>query len=87
MSGSGMLEMMGGTEITFAGGTGSYGVKVGSGGNALLNSVSITGSGDKSTGVEVSEGNLVMHKGSVEFKGNYGVTMSGGQALFYGVSI
>ncbi|ENN93980.1 hypothetical protein m02_10060 [Bartonella bovis m02] len=83
-------------------------MKVWGGGNALLNDITITGSGDKSTGVvmdgkmlmmsdvriegvgkgvEVSEGNLVMHKGSLEFKGNYGVTMSGGQALFYGVSI
>ncbi|ENN92721.1 hypothetical protein m02_10250, partial [Bartonella bovis m02] len=100
-----MLVMMGNSTIIF---TGDYGVKVGSGGNALFYGVSITGSGDKSTGVvmdgkmlmmdgvdisgvktgvEVSEGNLVMHKGSIGFTGNYGVTMSGGQALFYGVSI
>ncbi|WP_022708994.1 right-handed parallel beta-helix repeat-containing protein [Bartonella bovis] len=50
----------------------------------MMDGVDISG---VKTGVEVSEGNLVMHKGSLEFKGNYGVTMSGGQALFYGVSI
>ncbi|ENN93967.1 autotransporter [Bartonella bovis m02] len=103
--GSGRLVMMGG-EIGFKG---EHGVTM-SGGQALFYGVSITGSGDKSTGVgvvmdgkmlmmdgvdisgvktgvEVSEGNLVMHKGSIGFTGNYGVTMSGGQALFYGVSI
>ncbi|ENN90793.1 right-handed parallel beta-helix repeat-containing protein [Bartonella bovis] len=101
----GTLKMKGNSTIIF---TGDYGVKVRSGGNALFYGVSITGSGDKSTGVvmdgkmlmmsdvrisgvgmgvDATKGNLVMHKGSVEFKGNYGVTMSGGQALFYGVSI
>ncbi|ENN90772.1 hypothetical protein m02_10580 [Bartonella bovis m02] len=101
--GKGRLVVIGG-EIGFKG---EHGVTM-SGGQALFYGVSITGSGDKSTGVvmdgkmlmmdgvdisgvkmgvSVGGGKLVMHKGSVEFKGNYGVTMSGGQALFYGVSI
>ncbi|WP_022708983.1 hypothetical protein [Bartonella bovis] len=39
-------------------------------------------------GVEVmGSGRLVMMGGEIGFKGEHGVTMSGGQALFYGVSI
>ncbi|WP_192812519.1 hypothetical protein, partial [Bartonella bovis] len=47
----GTVVMKGGTKITFAGGDSGYGVKVWGGGNALLNDITITGSGDKSTGV------------------------------------
>ncbi|ENN92911.1 hypothetical protein m02_10140, partial [Bartonella bovis m02] len=108
---NGIVRMEGG-EIGFMSGVGNgnYGVKVGSEGNALLNSVSITGSGREGTGtgvvmdgkmlmmsdvrisgvkmgVEVSEGNLVMHKGSIGFTGNYGIYLIRGNALFYGVSI
>ncbi|WP_192812520.1 hypothetical protein [Bartonella bovis] len=41
----------------------------------MMDGVDISG---VKTGVEVSEGNLVMHKGSIGFTGNYGVTMSRG---------
>ncbi|ENN91104.1 hypothetical protein, partial [Bartonella bovis] len=105
---NGKLVMKGGTKITFAGGTGSYGVKVGSGGNALFYGVSITGSGREGTGVvmdgkmlmmdgvdisgvgmgvEVSEGNLVMHKGSIGFTGNYGIYLIRGNALLNDITI
>ncbi|WP_158245045.1 hypothetical protein, partial [Bartonella bovis] len=38
-------------------------------------------------GVEVKNGKLIMHKGSVAFNGDYGVSLIGGDALLNGVRI
>ncbi|ENN92728.1 hypothetical protein m02_10210, partial [Bartonella bovis m02] len=50
----------------------------------MMSDVRISGVG---MGVDAAKGNLVMHKGSIGFTGNYGIYLIRGNALFYGVSI
>ncbi|WP_192812526.1 hypothetical protein, partial [Bartonella bovis] len=74
-----------GTTIVGSGKGGSKGVIMESGGEMLMDGVKILQVGK---GVEVmGKGRLVVIGGEIGFKGEHGVTMSGGQALFYGVSI
>ncbi|ENN92720.1 hypothetical protein [Bartonella bovis] len=57
---SGTLKMKGDSRITFAGGTGSYGVKVGGMASAILTDVKIRGTSGQGTGVYVGSGTVVM---------------------------
>ncbi|ENN90782.1 hypothetical protein m02_10560, partial [Bartonella bovis m02] len=50
----------------------------------MMSDVRISGVG---MGVDATKGNLVMHKGSVEFKGKYGVSLTRGIATLKGVKM
>ncbi|WP_158244983.1 hypothetical protein, partial [Bartonella bovis] len=62
-------------------GTGVYAMGMG---EVMMKEVRIS---EVQKGVEVTSGKLIMHKGSVEFKGGYGVSLIGGDALLNGVRI
>ncbi|ENN92711.1 right-handed parallel beta-helix repeat-containing protein, partial [Bartonella bovis] len=56
----------------------------GTGKMLMMSDVRISGVG---MGVDATKGNLVMHKGSVEFKGNYGIYLIRGNALLNDITI
>ncbi|ENN90501.1 hypothetical protein BBbe_10550 [Bartonella bovis 91-4] len=62
-------------------GTGVYATGMGT---LMMKEVKIS---EVDKGVEVISGKLIMHKGSVAFNGDYGVSLIGGNALLNGVSI
>ncbi|ENN90786.1 hypothetical protein m02_10550 [Bartonella bovis m02] len=72
-----------GTKIKGDGkGMGMY--ATGTGKMLMMSDVRISGVG---MGVDATKGNLVMHKGSVEFKGNYGIYLIRGNALLNDITI
>uniref|UniRef100_UPI0013047F78 hypothetical protein n=1 Tax=Bartonella bovis TaxID=155194 RepID=UPI0013047F78 len=64
--------------IMFNNGRDNYGVKVGREVTANLTDVKIMGTGGKGKGVWMKQGTLTMTRGSIEFKGDYGVKIESG---------